>query len=106
MTFSDHPIVVDLLNTTILSKLFRFKFENIWLKEPYFHNEVSKFWSEIPPMHFLPKLLSVSSFMAKWGRNFFHKFREKIKKHNEIISSLVDYTDERNVILYLEAKEN
>lgn len=103
---SDHePILLDLFNVSISKKFFRFKFENTWLKEPNFHTEVMNFWADIPSMHLLPKLISVSSFMEKWGRNFFHKFREKIKQEKEIIVNLVNYTDEGNVKLYLEAKE-
>lgn len=72
---SDHePIKLSLVNTAITKKDFRFRFENTWLKEANFHSDVSKFWRDLPSSHLLPKLISVSSFMAKWGRNFFHKF--------------------------------
>lgn len=41
---SDHdPIKVYLLNTSISKKIFRFKFENTWLKDPSFHKEVVEF---------------------------------------------------------------
>lgn len=52
----------------------------------------------------LPKLLSVSSFMVKWGRNFFHKFRDKVKKLKEAINSLKDRSDEQGVKQYFEEK--
>lgn len=65
---SDHePIVLELLNVNHSRKSFHFKFENTWLNEPNFKQEVSAFWKSIPRMHMLPKLLYVSSFMAKWG---------------------------------------
>lgn len=38
--------------------------------------------------------------MAKWGRNFFHKFREKVKKYKELLNSLVNRTDEDGVREY------
>lgn len=38
--------------------------------------------------------------MAKWGRNFSHKFRDKIKKHKEVLGSLVDRTDKATVKQY------
>lgn len=82
-------------------KLFRFKFENTWLKEPTFLKKVSEFWSGIPHIHLLPKLINVSSFMARWGRNFFHKFREKVKKQKDIIANLVDCTNDLIVKMYL-----
>ena len=42
---SDHePIKLELMNTAIPKKQFRFRFENTWLKESNFHEEVSKFW--------------------------------------------------------------
>ncbi|XP_074347681.1 uncharacterized protein LOC141686552 [Apium graveolens] len=45
---SDHePIVLDLLSTEISKKEWRFRFENIWLKEPDFVKEVSEIWEEI-----------------------------------------------------------
>lgn len=77
------PIQVYLVNTRIVKKLFRFKFENTLLKDPNFHKEVSEHWSKIPPSHLLPNLLNVSRFMAKWGRVFFNKFREKVKNQKK-----------------------
>ncbi|XP_074374118.1 uncharacterized protein LOC141714500 [Apium graveolens] len=75
---SDHePLVLDLFKVNMSKKAFRFRFENMWLKEPEFTKEVSDIWSTLPPIHLLSKLLEVSSFMARWGRTFFHKFREK-----------------------------
>lgn len=35
----------------------------------------------------------------------FHKFREKIKKHNEVLDCLVDCTDDRSVQEYLIERE-
>ncbi|XP_074348972.1 uncharacterized protein LOC141688070 [Apium graveolens] len=79
---------------------FRFRFENVWLKEPSFYDEVSTFLSGIPTIQLLPKLLLVSSFMAKWGRNFFHKFRDKVKKQKEVIDGLINRVDEDGVRSY------
>lgn len=77
---SDHdPIFLDTVSVAVSRKNFRFRFENTWLNEPDFKKDVAEFWHNIPAIHVLPKLLSVSSFLAKWGRNFFHKFRDKIK---------------------------
>lgn len=85
-------------------KQFRFRFENIWLKEPSFHEEVSSYWQGIPTIFLLPKLISVSSFMAKWGRNFFHKFRDKVKKQKEILNALVNRSDEEGIRCYFTEK--
>lgn len=52
---------------------------------------------ELPTAHILPKLVSVSSFMAKWGKKFFHKFRDKIKKQKEVVDGLVNRDDEEGV---------
>ena len=41
--------------------------------------------------------------MAKWGRNFFHKFRNKIKKKKEEFAMLVNCEDEEGVRKYFEA---
>lgn len=43
-TKSDHdPIVLQLMDTEVPRKQFRFRFENVWLKEKGFHEEVSKY---------------------------------------------------------------
>lgn len=105
-TVSDHdPIKLNLFNTAVTRKQFRFKFENIWLKEAAFHSEVAKFWQTLPPTHLLPKLISVSSFIAKWGRNFFHKFREKVIKQREIIDALKNREDDAGIQLYFVEKD-
>ncbi|XP_074355844.1 uncharacterized protein LOC141695503 [Apium graveolens] len=63
---SDHdPILLELVNTEFSRKQFRFKFENTWLHEPSFKEEVVHYWEDIPKIHLLPKLLSVSSFMVR-----------------------------------------
>lgn len=63
---SDHqPIKLNLFNTAITKRQFTFKFENTWLKEASFHSEVTKYWQELPPSHLLPKLISVSYYMAR-----------------------------------------
>lgn len=43
--------------------------------------------------------------MARWGRSFFHKFREKIRKHKANLEELVDCEDAENVKKYLSKKE-
>lgn len=103
---SDHdPIQVDLFYTSISKKLFRFKFENMWLKDTGFIKEVTDHWLNTPAIHLFPKLLNVSSFRAKWRRVFFNKFREKLKLQKQVIADLIDRTDEVGVDLYLDAKE-
>lgn len=103
---SDHdPIILELMKVDISRKSFRFRFENIWLKEPNFVTEVKEFWKSIPVAHLIPKLAEVSTYMARWGRTFFHKFREKIKVQKSIMESLGNRTDDDSVQGYLEAKE-
>lgn len=103
---SDHdPIILELMKVDILRKNFRFRFENIWLKEPNFVTEVKDFWKSIPVAHLIPKLAEVSAYMARWGRTFFHKFKEKIKVQKNIMESLGNRTDADSVQGYLEANE-
>ena len=103
---SNHDyIFLDLLNTSFSKKIFRFKYGNMWLKEPSFRKEVSEFWLDIYVVQLLPKLINVSSFMAKWGRNFFHKFRDKIKQQKKILVELVDSTEESNIQKYLAERD-
>lgn len=90
----------------ISRKKFRFRFENIWLREAGFIAEVKEVWNNIPCTHLLPKLMEVSAYMARWGRVFFHKFREKIKEKKTILERLADATDESSIQEYLAAKEN
>lgn len=88
VTYSDHdPINLDLLSVHCSRKQFWFMFENTWLQEPTFRKDVVDYWLDLPSFNILPKLISVSSFMARWGRNFFYKFRDKIKKHKEALQS-------------------
>lgn len=59
----------------------------------------------MPSMNILPKLISVSGFMACWGRNFFHKFRDKVKNQKELVTRLSDRTDIVGVEQYFTEKE-
>ncbi|XP_074339551.1 uncharacterized protein LOC141677486 isoform X1 [Apium graveolens] len=103
---SDHdPLLLDLISVAFSQKQFRFRFENTWLQEPNFRKETTDFWLALPPSHILPKLIFVSNFMARWGRNFFHKFRDKVKKQKELLSSLVNRVDSDGVKLYFEEND-
>ena len=103
---SDHdPILLDLLNVSFPKKIFRFRFENTWLRETNFRKEVSEFWLAMPAINILPKLISVSSFMARWGRNFFHKFRDEVRIQNEVLTNLAERTDLEGVQQYFIEKE-
>lgn len=105
-TRSDHdPIQVELVSTAISTRLFLFKFENMWLKDQNFIKEVKEYWRKIPIVHLLPKLMNVSSFMAKWRRQFFNKFKEKVKRQKEVIASLINRTDAAGVDLYMAEAE-
>ncbi|XP_074327330.1 uncharacterized protein LOC141665251 [Apium graveolens] len=105
-TSSDHePIQISLCDTSVLRKQFRFRFENSWLKEPSFKEENIKAWKEIPTMNIIPKLISLSKFMSKWGRKFFHKFRDKVKQQKEVLNSLLNREDNDGVATYFEERE-
>lgn len=56
-------------------------------------------------MHIMPKFLSMSSFMAKWGNQFFHKFRDKVKNQKEILNRLTYREDEEGIQAYFEKRE-
>lgn len=103
---SDHdPIHLELMNVAFLKKQFCFKFENTRLKEKVFHADVTKFWENLPRVHLIPKLYSISSFMVKCRRQFFHKFREKVQNRKEIISGLVNRVNDAYVKRYFAQKE-
>lgn len=98
----DHdPIQLDLMHIIRFRKEFRFRFENTWLCEPLFIKEVSENWGGLPAINLLPKLMSISSFMARWGMIFFHKFREKVKYQKAVIERLFDRVDADGVKEYL-----
>lgn len=101
--YLDHDLIrVEFFNTEHLRKKFRFRFENTWLKEKEFHEEVSNYWQRLAPVHLLPKPLELSTFMEKWGRKFFNKFREKIKKEKETLSLYEACIDESQTKKYFE----
>lgn len=75
------------------------------MKEPSFQEEVVSFWGGIHVTQLIPKLLYVSSFMAKWGHNFFHKFRDKVKKQKEVLDVLAKRVDDEGIRDYFAAKD-
>lgn len=102
---SDHePIQINLCSLEHSRRRFRFRFENTWLKEKAFHEEVVRYWKSLSPVHFLPKLLHLSEFMGKWGKEFFNKFREKIRKQKEVISMYEDCANEERTRKYFAEK--
>ncbi|XP_074352686.1 uncharacterized protein LOC141691832 [Apium graveolens] len=105
-TCLDHdPVLLMFFDTTVSRKQFRFRFVNYWLQEPIFKEEVVKLWESLPPINIIPKLLSLSSLLAKWGKHFFHKFRDKVKSQKEVLNSLIDREDEEGVKAYFEERE-
>lgn len=63
------------------------------------------YWKSIPASHFLPRLLSISTFMAQWGHKFFHKFRDKLKAQKAIVDDLVNKVDGEAVSRYFIEKK-
>ncbi|XP_074336668.1 uncharacterized protein LOC141673834 [Apium graveolens] len=103
---SDHEaIFLQLVEATVSKKTFRFKFENTWLKEPSFISDVKNCWENLPMSHLMIKLMSVSRFMEKWGRDFFNKFKEKVRRQKAIIDLLRERTDDHSVREYLKARD-
>lgn len=103
---SDHePIYLEFFKASIAKKTFQFRFENIRLREPNFFKEVSDIWRALPSIHLIPKFIEVSSFMARWGRSLFHKFREKMKVHKMRLNLLVDCTDDTSVQGYISERK-
>lgn len=102
---SDHePIQLDLCNLSHSKRQFRFRFENVWLKEESFREEVSSFWRGLSPVLLLTKLIDISSFMQKWGTNFFNKFWEKIREQKIVLEVYMDCRDEESTKRYFEER--
>lgn len=75
---SDHePLVLEFFRVNMAKKAFMFRFENMWLKEPEFTKEVTELWNTLPPIHLFPKLLELSSFMARGVERFFTSSEKK-----------------------------
>lgn len=47
----------------------------------------------------------MSTFLAKWGRNFFHKFRDKLQKQKVIVNALAEKMDEYSIKKYFLEKD-
>lgn len=77
----------------------------MWLKDPSFTKEVTEVWKTLPVAHLVAKLIEVTGFMARWGRSFFHKFREKVKEHKTNLDRLVVCCDAQSVHAYIYEKE-
>lgn len=99
--YSDHDLIqLELCNINLPKKEFCFKFENTWLRKPSFRGKVSQYWDSLPRLQLKLKLISMSSLMAKWGRNFFHKFEDKFCRQREIVNAPAEKTDEEGIKNY------
>lgn len=103
---SDHEaLFLQLFEPIVSKKVFRFRFENSWLREEAFMSDVRNCWSNLPMSHLMLKLSSVSRFMQKWGRDFFNKFKEKARKQKVIIDLFREKTDDQSIREYLKARD-
>lgn len=62
------------------------------------------YWSRLGSIHFLPKILDLSSFMEKWSRRFFNEFREKIRKQKEVLSLFEGCENDEQTKKYFEER--
>lgn len=56
-------------------------------------------------MHLLPKMVELSKYMAQWGRDFFHKFREKLSQQKKVVDELKNREDDYGIQMYFEEKD-
>lgn len=104
---SDHDLMLlELFQLELSRKKFRFRFENIWLKEPGFIAEVFRDLDKYFSNEFVTQIDGGLFFYGEVGRSFFHKFREKIKEQKSILERLNDLTDDISIQTYISAKEN
>lgn len=91
---SDHePIQLELCSLAHSNRQFRFRFENVWLREESFRTEVIDHWKTLTSSNMLSKMVDISAFMQKWGKSFFSKFRRKIKDQKLQLELFVDRED-------------
>lgn len=68
-------------------------------------NDVKGHWENIPSSHLLPKLMSVSRYMEKWGRDFFNKFKEKLRKQKAVLEALKHGNDADRIRQYITERD-
>lgn len=99
---SDHDAIhLKFMEVVVPKRIFGFKSEITWLKEPNFIKDVTGHWENIPRMHLLPKLISVSRYMEKSGIEFFNKFKEKVRHQKTILDDLKNMNDDYSVKQYV-----
>lgn len=65
---------------------------------------MTKLWKTLPALHILLNLMSMSSFMAKWERQFFHNYRNKVNNQKKIPNKLMYREDEDGIHVYFKER--
>ena len=72
---SDHsPILLELDITHMPGYTHRFRFENLWVREQDFNDNLKRWWQSSSDKDLLGRLSLCSISMAKWGREFWKHF--------------------------------
>ena len=92
---SDHsPILLELDITHRLGYTHRFRFKNLWVREQDFNDSLKRWWQSSSDKDLLGRLSLCSVSMAKWGREFWKRFRKRIKCCSEKLVRLRGMTDD------------
>ena len=95
---SDHsPILLELDITHRSWYTHRFRFENLWVREQDFNKNLKRWWQSSSDKDLLGRLSLCSLSMAKRGREFWKRFRKRIKCCSEKLVRLRGKTDDMAV---------
>ena len=72
----------------------RFRFENLWVREQDFNDSLKRWWQSSSDKDLIERLSLCSVSMAKWGREFWKRFRKRIKCCSEKLVRLRGKTDD------------
>ena len=102
---SDHsPILLELDITHKPGYTHRFRFENLWVREQDFNENLKRWWQLSSDKDLLERLSLCSVSMAKWGREFWKRFRRRIKCCSEKLVRLRGKTDDLAVGEFFRAR--
>lgn len=87
-------------------KTKKFKFENVWLKEPMCQQIVEDTWRTKQGLSLQEKIKYCSTVLSTWGQEITGSFKNRIKERKKIIRILKGRRDEESMRKYQEESKN
>lgn len=98
------PIFLDLALLVVQSRIKRFCFENVWLREPNCVNVVKESWISSVEMPLQFKITNYGSDLFQWGNHLSRDFRNRILACKRRMGSLWGKSDEVSMAQFTEAR--